>query len=82
MKFRQHRGGLDDSMGTVVEIAATREGLAGVISLATGCPRPNPGDIEVEFYAYDERIGWQTYIVTLKGEAVGFTDGPIDEQDG
>jgi hypothetical protein len=36
------------------------------------------GEIEVKPYTYDERIGWDTYIVTVDGAAVGFTDGAID----
>jgi hypothetical protein len=40
-------------------------------------------DIKVRKYGYgdgiDHRIGWDTYLVTLKGEPVGFTDGPVPE---
>ena len=35
--------------------------------------------IEVKPYCYDERIGWTTHIVTIDGQAVGFTDGPCTE---
>lgn len=33
-------------------------------------------NIEVKPCHYDSRIGWDTHIVTLKGNAIGFTDGP------
>jgi hypothetical protein len=34
----------------------------------------------VEQYDYDERIGWDTYIVTLDGYGVlGYTNGPLPE---
>jgi hypothetical protein len=28
----------------------------------------------VKKYCYDERIQWDTYLVTIDGQAVGFTD--------
>lgn len=33
--------------------------------------------IKVEPYCYDDRTGWKTYLVTVDGQAVGFTDGPL-----
>ena len=41
----------------------------------------NPGEVEVLLYyldAPDRRIGWtRTYLVTVRGQAVGFSDGPL-----
>ena len=34
------------------------------------------GVVLVEPYTFDARIGWKTHIVTIDGNAVGFTDGP------
>ena len=35
-------------------------------------------DIEVKPYCYDSRIEWNTYIVTIKGDAAGFTNRPVE----
>ena len=34
----------------------------------------------VEPYGFDDRIGWDTHIVLVKGQAWGFTDGPLDKE--
>ena len=36
-----------------------------------------PGLLQVEPYGFDDRIGWDTHIVTIDGNAVGFTNGPV-----
>jgi hypothetical protein len=81
IKFREHRGGLSDSMATVIEI----ENRAGLVAHIAKVLEPFHFDKErvdkglrVEPYAHDARIGWNTHIVTLKGYGVlGFTDGPL-----
>lgn len=84
MKFREHRGSLDDAMKTCVEIPDGPALLAHCRKLFEswpGVPLINPKSLVVEPYHMmrDERIGWpMTYIVWLKGYGVlGFTDGPI-----
>lgn len=85
MKFREHRGGLAESMATVVEVADRAALVAHVKGLLT--PFAFGGDIgaglDVRPYdplRLDERIGWYTHIVTLEGYGVlGFTDGPLKE---
>ncbi len=44
-----------------------------------GYPLPeNLDDFVVEPYGFDERINWQTHIVTLTGYGVlGYTDSPV-----
>ena len=72
MKFRPQRGGLADSMAEVVELRPSIEALVRHLKV--------PGDrIDVRPYYYDDRTGWKTYIVTVDGQAVGFTDGPCTE---
>ncbi len=76
MKFREHRGMLDDSMKTVVEVA-DREALVSLLQsrLRDGVTFKDE-DLKIEPYVYDKRIGWDTYIVTIKGYGVaGFTNG-------
>jgi hypothetical protein len=88
VKFRQHRGGLAESMQTVVEI----KDRAALVAYAFKLLAPFyfreedvAAGLNVEPYGcqaggppmYDKRTGWHTYIVTLKGYGVlGFTDGP------
>ncbi|UXN70914.1 hypothetical protein N8A98_06925 [Devosia neptuniae] len=79
MKFRWHRGSLADSMDTVVEFNGTKEALT-VLLKADALPWFPPLDIHdvlVEPYTVDDRIGWDTYLVTVDGKAVGFTDGAV-----
>lgn len=85
MKFRWHRGGLNASMQTVVEFDGSAPALVALLmkDAARWLSPINVGDLAVEPYGFDDRIGWDTHIVTVKGEAVGFTDGaiamPLDE---
>lgn len=73
MKFRPQRGGLAEAMKEVVELDGMDALKARLRSL--GWP---DGYVRVEPYAYDARIGWDTYIVTIDGNGVGFTDGPCE----
>jgi hypothetical protein len=79
MKFREHRGTLDDSMLTCVEVddfvglVKHLQKIWGEWSLPI-----IPGALKIEHYCYDGRIGWNTYIVTMKGQVLGFTDGPLE----
>jgi hypothetical protein len=86
MKYRDHRGGLAESLETMVELPPTREAL--IAHLATtwpfysGLPELDTARLEgVTVRRYheggDERIGWkEVWIVVLPGFGVlGFTDG-------
>lgn len=82
-KVREHRGSLSNSMGTVFEVEDFN-GLLDAISKSMfpiGSPfgvKLSPGRVHVEHYTYDDRIGWDTYIVSIDGYGVwGFTDGPL-----
>jgi hypothetical protein len=85
MKVRTHRGSLDDSMETVAEIPATLDALIehmhasfGPLRGNAGLPPVTRGTVHVKYYCRDERIGWDTYMVTIDGwGAWGFTDGPV-----
>ena len=71
MKYRSHRGGLAESMETVVELQPTLDALAVYLKVPAS-------RITVEPYSYDKRIGWNTHIVCIDGGACGFTDGPLE----
>lgn len=79
MKVREHRGHLGDSMATVREVK-NRDELLGIIQEQL---RPfgvdvKPAQLHVEPYMYDDRIGWNTHIITIDGYGVwGMADGPI-----
>jgi hypothetical protein len=87
MKFREHRGSLSESMETVIEIEPTKEALALAVDAwrrrlgmpLTVIPQVTSANVDVMPYGgRDERIGWETHLVTIKGWGpVGFTDGPL-----
>lgn len=70
--FRLHRGSLQESMATCREV----NGLFELVEILTA-NEIGPGKIEIKPYGRDNRIGWDTYIVTVDGNAVGFTNGPV-----
>ena len=71
--YRPHRRFLDEAMKEVSEVNSMPE-LARLLT-----PELKDGDkITVEKYGgFDERIGWDTYIVCINGQACGFTNGPL-----
>lgn len=36
---------------------------------------PSEAEIKCKHYGYDWRISWDTYVITLNGDTVGFTNG-------
>ena len=86
MRFREHRGGLAESMDTLVTFHPPNE-RDKMIAYIRGLLWPFDHlviakDVKLRQYTPDgdKRIGWdQLYIVTLEGYGVvGFTDGPCD----
>lgn len=74
--FRFHRGALDESMETCVELGGMAQ-LCRHIRRAWGFRAFKDSDVEVKPYGYDKRIDWDTHVVTISGNAIGFTDGPV-----
>jgi hypothetical protein len=77
MKIREHRGYLADSMKTVKDIGPTKADLIAHLkeTLKECDVIITPLTVTVEYYGYDDRIGWETYIVKIKNWGVyGFTD--------
>ncbi len=72
MIFRPQRSGLAESMGDAVSIIPPT-----LVGLAAFLGEPAVGDIEVDYYGYDDRIDWQTYVVKVRGCAVGFTNQEV-----
>ena len=79
--YRPHRGSLDAAMAEI----ATVDGLPSLVQhMRDTCPsfypedeRPTLDNVKIEPYGFDARIGWDTHIVTVKGNAWGFTNGPV-----
>jgi hypothetical protein len=77
MKFRFHRGSLEDSLATVVEVGSMAE-LRAVIEKEWGLICPTGDEpLSVEPYGYDARIDWDTHLVLWKYQPVGFLNGPL-----
>ena len=81
VEFREHKGMLADSMATVVEIkdkADLIEYIKKMLSKWNFNLIIDDETVKVEFYAYDKRINWNAYVITLKGYGVlGFTNGNL-----
>lgn len=66
-------------METLTEIEPTREAIAQYLrdqwgGLGYGV---RPDDISFVPYGFDARIDWNTFMITLDGKAVAFSDKPI-----
>ena len=77
VRYRDHRGGFMDSMATVRELADRAALMAHLRDAYRGVLQVTEAALEVIPYCYDYRNGWQTYLITLHGQGVGYTDGPI-----
>ena len=81
VKYRPHRGSLAAAMAEVVEVqdfvGLVNHMRSEVVSYYPSHRLPTIETTEVKPYAYDSRIGWDTYMVTVDGQAWGFTNGPL-----
>lgn len=72
MKYRPHRGQLSDSMDEMVELkdrAALVEHLRA--DLAKWGVVITDADVKVEPYGRDDRVHWDTHIVTIRNKPIG-----------
>jgi hypothetical protein len=78
-KFREHRGSLEDSMKTVRPCYSFEELYAYCrVLLWPWYIEFTKEQLHIKPYGYDERIDWDTHIVTLDGYGVvGWTNGDI-----
>jgi hypothetical protein len=92
MKFREQRGSLSAALETVVTIDATKEAVAAharMILKRYDLLDPEEIDREMiaanitsEAYGFDDRIQWDSYLVTSTYEhmkIVGYHDGPLED---
>lgn len=73
-KFRWHCGSLEDSMNSTVVINGTID-LLRIIRSRPHLADSELKDLKIEHERFDYRIGWDSHIVTIKGNVVGWTDG-------
>jgi hypothetical protein len=83
--YRPHRGSLADAMREVVEVndfaQLVRHMRRGVESWYPPAAMPTMENTTIEPYGFDDRIGWDTHIVLVKGEAWGFTNGALTKDE-
>lgn len=79
--FRPHRGSLEAALKEVKEFHS-KEDFVNHLKENFSDHFSNPeainlDSVEINFQIKDERTGWDTYIVTIKGEngVLGFTNG-------
>ena len=79
--YRPHRGSLSASMADVVEVndlpQLVRHMRREVERWYPKDELPTLENTKLEPYCFDDRIGWDTYLVTVKGKAWGYTNGPL-----
>lgn len=79
IKYRDHRGALSDSMETVQEFQTKKE-LYDYIRGSISPFEFRPEKLKCAWYGWDQRIQWNTYLVSLEDYGVlGMTDGDINE---
>jgi hypothetical protein len=83
MKYRDHRGSLDSSMETQIEVFTIEE-LKYHLDKSWKAFDRTVAEIKFSYSCYDDRIGWDTYYVLqrLVGESdfwvAGMSDGILD----
>lgn len=74
MLFRQHKGSLAESMETLVKV----DTLEDIIKVSPFTEFGYILNLNIEHYCYDDRIDWDTYIITDERYGViGFTNGEV-----
>lgn len=70
--FRWHRPTLEESMKTCIEISS----LANLNELIKE-EYPFSEDIKIEFYGFDYRTGWKTFMVLVDGYPTGWLNNEL-----
>ncbi len=70
---------IDEAMGKLVDIRG-RSHLLEYLKQEYDFWEPTDENVKVEFYGRDDRIDWDTYLVTIDGKAALFTDGPVPKE--
>jgi hypothetical protein len=79
MLFRPVRGGLIDAMAEVKEVNSWQDLILALDSYDRDrLAKPN-GCLELQYQCWDDRIGWNSYLVVVNGQAAGYMNGLIAE---
>lgn len=83
INFSWHKGSLDESLKTTVTVSSFNEFYLLIKSdLSEFGFEVNKEDIDIKYYAYDDRIPEKKYLVTLKSFGVlGMINGTFDDFD-
>lgn len=80
--YRPHRGSLDEAMRSVIEVFSfdqlvrhMRREVHHMENIYPADDLPTVDNTKLEHMGLDERIGWDTYLVTVNGKAWGYTNG-------
>jgi hypothetical protein len=76
MLIRSHRETLDEAMRTVAEVHTIEE-VQEYLQKNAMYTEINKEDISFEHGIFDDRIGWDTYYVLVKGQCHGFSNGTL-----
>ena len=76
--FRPHRSYLEEAMAEVVEVENLEDLIKHLNVKYKFNTRIEIENIAIKPYGYDDRIKWNTHIVTDKGNVIGFTSGPLE----
>lgn len=74
--FRWYRSDLQDSMATAVP-CHTLAKLIEILRTCQGLESVTADKVNVDHYAHDDRVGWDTYTVVVNGSVVGMTNGKL-----
>lgn len=67
---------LSEAMDQLVEIP-DRKALLEYLQREYDFWQPTEENVEVKYYGQDDRIDWNTYLVTIDGKAALFANGPF-----
>jgi len=75
MKIRLPRTTIDESIETITVFHDYAELLDLLTSEYGDLSKKH---INIDYYCFDDRLNWDTYIITANGEVIAYTDGPIN----
>lgn len=84
MKFRFHKGSLEESLKTQIEVNTIEELISAIENYYSDTNQNKIVNLKFEYAGYDKRIDWNTYYVLVKLNnssqffVAGMSDGKMD----
>lgn len=72
--FRPVRGSFKQAMGEAFEVGSIDDVIRYLSKQMLPADKDN---ISIKYYGFDERNNWETHLVLLDGEAVGYTSSEL-----